>query len=47
MINPAFELLKVAALGALLGLLAAIWLDPIYAAILGLTAFWLLLARIT
>ena len=47
MISPVFELVKVAALAAFLGLLMAVWLEPIYASLVGLAAFWLLLARIT
>ena len=47
MTNPTFELVKVAALGALVGLIFALFLPALYATIVGMATFWLLLARIT
>jgi len=46
-IQPLFELVKVSALASLVALVIVIWLAPIYAAVIGVAAFWLLLARIT
>ena len=47
MIQPVFELVKVGALAAFLALVLAVWIPWLYAAIVGVAAFWLLLARIT
>jgi hypothetical protein len=41
------ELLKVAALAALVGMLASALWDPFTAATLGVGTFWLLLVRVT
>lgn len=47
MIQPLFELVKVAALAAVVGLVAAHWLNVLDTALAAAVAFWLLLARIT
>lgn len=45
--TPTVELVKVLALAALVGLVTAVWLEPLYAAIAGVAALWLLTVRVT
>jgi hypothetical protein len=46
-IQPVFELVKVASLATLAALIAVHWLAPPDAALVGVAALWLLVARIT
>jgi hypothetical protein len=46
-IHPVFELVKVAALAAVVALITAHFLGTLNTALVAVVAFWLLLARIT